>query len=223
MTLFRFLAAGFLTLALGLGAEAQPRFNRGGSGGQSGNFDFYVLALSWSSGFCELTGDERGSRQCERGRGLSFVLHGLWPQYERGFPTDCGADRFVPAAVLDSVRDIFPERRLAIHEWRKHGTCSGKSPSAYFSDARKAFEKVKIPDSLKNLKVTRALAPLDLERAFIAANPGLRPEMMAVSCRKGIFEEIRICFEKDLRGFRVCQEVDRNACRAPQIDIPAVR
>jgi ribonuclease T2 len=55
-----------------------------------GEFDFYVLSLSWSPSFCE-AGAERGSQsrateqQCGE-RPYSFVVHGFWPQYERGFP-----------------------------------------------------------------------------------------------------------------------------------------
>ena len=51
---------------------------------QPGQFDFYVLALSWSPSFCEAAG-ERGTppqQQCAA-RPYSFVVHGLWPQYEK--------------------------------------------------------------------------------------------------------------------------------------------
>src|SRR5581483_9877183 len=66
---------------------------------QPGQFDFYVLALSWSPSFCEAAG-ERGTppqQQCGTARPYSFVVHGLWPQYERGFPEFCQ----VPAPRLD--------------------------------------------------------------------------------------------------------------------------
>src|ERR1700758_1406179 len=64
---------------------------------QPGQFDFYVLALSWSPSFCEASG-ERGQRQPEcTERPYAFVVHGLWPQYEKGFPEYCQ----VPAPRLD--------------------------------------------------------------------------------------------------------------------------
>jgi ribonuclease T2 len=54
-----------------------------------GEFDFYVLSLSWSPSFCEEASERgnsgRSQAQCG-GRPFSFVVHGLWPQYERGFP-----------------------------------------------------------------------------------------------------------------------------------------
>src|ERR1700712_5920775 len=57
-----------------------------------GEFDFYVLSLSWSPSFCEAASERgnsgRSQAQCG-GRPFSFVVHGLWPQYERGFPEYC--------------------------------------------------------------------------------------------------------------------------------------
>ncbi|QFU18152.1 ribonuclease T [Microvirga thermotolerans] len=193
-------------------------------GAPAGAFDFYVLALSWSPGFCEA--DARGSerRQCEEGSGLGFVVHGLWPQSERGYPTFCEPPgRFVPRTVLDRFEGLFPDPNLARYQWRKHGTCSGLGPAEYFSLVRKARELVRIPDSLTLLKADSQVMPIEIERAFAGANPGLRPEMMAVSCGRRVFQEIRICLDRDLRGFRQCPEVDRDGCRAGAIAVPAPR
>src|ERR1700742_1117182 len=58
--------------------------------GTPGQFDFYVFSLSWSPSFCESGGGRGNSdEQCNRGRPFAFVVHGLWPQYERGFPENC--------------------------------------------------------------------------------------------------------------------------------------
>ena len=46
---------------LGSPALAQPRETRGAA---AGAFDFYVLALSWSPGFCEAGGSAKGRDQC---------------------------------------------------------------------------------------------------------------------------------------------------------------
>ena len=117
---------------------------------EPGQFDFYVLALSWSPSFCEAAG-ERGTppqQQCAA-RPYSFVVHGLWPQYEKGFPEFCQ----VPAPRLDrnivsSMLDLMPAPRLIFHEWDKHGTCSGLNPRGYFETVRKARALVKIPGRL---------------------------------------------------------------------------
>ena len=52
-------------------------------------FDFYVLALSWSPGYCASEGSNADENQCNSPRRYEFVVHGLWPQFEKGFPSDC--------------------------------------------------------------------------------------------------------------------------------------
>jgi ribonuclease T2 len=191
--------------------------------GHQGNFDFYVLALSWSSGFCESAGGNRPSKQCDLGSGLGFVVHGLWPQYEHGFPSDCAADRPVSQIALNEASGLFPDDGLARYEWRKHGTCSGKSPQAYFADVRRARASITIPPGLQHPQQDSTTTPHELVSAFASNNAGLRPEMMAVGCKQGVLQEVRICLSKDLRGFRACSEVSRDTCRASQIQIPRVR
>lgn len=204
------------------GAQAQERAGRGGT---PGDFDFYVLALSWSPGFCELEGERGRSReQCADGANLGFVVHGLWPQYERGYPSDCGPAGRTPSRIaLEQAEGLFPSEGLARHEWRKHGTCSGSSPSDYFADVRRARDKVVIPPALQKSERDQSWTAIDLERAFAAANPGLRPDMMSVACKRGVLQEVRICMSKDLRNFRSCEQVDRSGCRMREITVKAVR
>ncbi len=212
-----------LSLAFGLLAAPASAAAQGRDGGRPGEFDFYVLALSWSPGFCETSGERRRSRQCEPGRGLGFVVHGLWPQYERGFPSSCGADRFVPRDALDEAGGVFPDEGLARYEWRRHGTCSGLAPSAYFRAVREARDKVRVPDALTSLGRDGETTPQNIERAFVEANPGLRTDMMSVQCSRGALQEVRVCMSRDLRGFRPCPEVDRRACRFGPIRVAAPR
>lgn len=190
-----------------------------------GDFDFYVLALSWSPGFCELDGDRtRNREQCGEGAGLRFVVHGLWPQNERGYPSDCGPAVRSPSRIaLEQAEGVFPTESLARYEWRKHGTCSGSSPSDYFRDVRRARDKIAIPPVLAKADRDQSWTAIDLERAFAAANPGLRPDMMSVACKRGVLQEVRICLTKDLRGFRTCQQIDRSGCRAREFTVVAPR
>src|ERR1700738_4539531 len=137
-----------------------------------GEFDFYVLSLSWSPSFCE-GAEERGNSgrsqqaQCG-GRPFSFVVHGLWPQYERGFPEYCQR----PAPRLDrnimtSMLDLMPAPGLIYNEWDKHGTCSGLGERAYFETIRKARSAVKIPGEFLQLSEPKTIAPDDLASAFL--------------------------------------------------------
>jgi ribonuclease T2 len=209
----------FLAVALSSASAQQQRQH------QPGQFDFYVLALSWSPTFCQETA-ERGREareQCGMGRPYAFVVHGLWPQYERGFPRDCQ----VPAPrlnreIMSSMLDLMPAPRLVYHEWDKHGTCSGLSAQAYFDLVRKARTVVKIPDMYSAPQNTLTVTPDEVEEAFATANPGLPRTGIAVTCGGTRLGEVRICMGKDLR-FRECGEVDRRACRRDKLVMPPVR
>ncbi|MEA1831075.1 ribonuclease T [Methylobacterium durans] len=216
---------GFAALAALLFAAPAPAQDDGGFGrGRPGDFDFYVLALSWSPTYCGGAGASRDERQCMPGRGLGFVVHGLWPQYTRGYPTNCSAFERAPTRqAMEIAGEVFPSEGLARYEWRKHGTCSGLDPAAYFRAAREARAAVTIPDALKAAGSDQRLAPIEIARQFVLANKGLRPDMMAVACARGRLQEVRLCFTKDLRGFTSCPEVARQNCRAPEIAVEAAR
>lgn len=202
-------------------AAAQPREERGAS---MGRFDFYVLALSWSATFCDLTGKRRNTPQCETGRNPGFVVHGLWPQFERGYPAFCTPDgRHPTQGAMDIAQRVLPDQGLARHQWRKHGTCSGESPAGYFTATGAARAQISVPKQLAAPKQETRMTIVEIERAFALANPGLRPDMMSVTCKRDMLEEVRICFTRDLRGFRPCEEVSRDSCRVRDVTVPAAR
>jgi ribonuclease T2 len=190
-----------------------------------GQFDFYVLALSWSPSFCEATAERgrEGPREQCGGRPFSFVVHGLWPQYERGFPRNC----VVPAPrlnreIMSSMLDLMPAPRLVYHEWDSHGTCSGLAPRAYFDLVRQARGAVKIPEQYNMLTRPLMVTPDEVEEAFVKANPGLSRTAIAVTCDSRRLGEVRICLSKDLR-FRDCAEVDRRSCNRDKVLMPPMR
>jgi ribonuclease T2 len=195
-----------------------------------GQFDFYVLALSWSPSFCEASQERAQERSSNRapdpqcgGRPFSFVVHGLWPQYEQGFPAFCQ----VPSPRLDrnivgSMLDLMPSPRLIFHEWDRHGTCSGLSANAYFETVRKARAVVKIPADYLELDKPITVSADNVAEAFVKANPGLSRASIAVDCDNKRLREVRVCLGKDF-GFRECPEVTRRACKRDQIAMPAVR
>jgi ribonuclease T2 len=189
-----------------------------------GAFDFYLLTLSWSPGFCDAGGEAKAPDQCAAGARLGFVVHGLWPQYAHGYPQDCGGfSRPLSSAALALTRGVFPDEGLARYEWRKHGTCTGLGPEAFFAAVKRARDSIVIPDAFKAPREAQSLAPRDIARAFIAANPGLRFDAMATTCQNGELADLRFCLAKDLRSFVSCPEVARRSCRAPQIGVPPVR
>src|ERR1700680_4817680 len=224
--IFRFLLWLGLPAAvalIGLAGTASAQDQRQNAPGE---LDFYVLALSWSPSFCEewaeRGGGGRSPVQCG-GRPYSFVVHGLWPQYEHGFPDYC--QRPSPRLdrnIVSSMLDPMPGPRLIFSEWDKHGTCSGLGARAYFETIRKARSAVKIPEEYLELSAPKTVAPAEIEEAFIKANPGLSNSAIAVTCDKTRLSEVRICMSKDLQ-FRSCEEIDRRACRRDQVTMPPIR
>jgi ribonuclease T2 len=204
------------------GATAQDRRQNA-----PGAFDFYVLSLSWSPSFCAAAA-ERGSSgrsqqtQCG-GRPYSFVVHGLWPQYEHGFPDYCQRPSpRLDRRIMSSLLDLMPAPGLIFSEWDKHGTCSGLGAQAYFETVRKARAAVKVPAEFLDLAAPKSIAPDDIESAFIKDNPGLSHSAIAVICDRTRLSEVRICMNKDLQ-FRACEEIDRRACRRDHVVLPPMR
>ena len=211
------LAAGLVALAGGARAEDKRQ-------NAPGEFDFYVLSLSWSPSFCEEAAERGGRSQIQcGGRPYAFVVHGLWPQYENGFPEYC--QRPAPRlnrSIVSSMLDLMPAPGLIFNEWDKHGTCSGLSDRNYFETIRKARAAIKIPAEYLDLSETKTVAPAEVEEAFIKANPGLGNGAISVTCNRTRLSEVRICLSKDLQ-FRDCEEIDRRACRRDQLTVPPIR
>jgi ribonuclease T2 len=216
-------AVGFVSVALlAVGASAQDRRQN-----EPGRFDFYVLSLSWSPSFCEAAAERSAERtardpQCAPRR-FSFVVHGLWPQYENGFPEYCRT----PAPrlnrdIVSSMLDLMPSPRLVFRQWDRHGVCSGLPPRAYFDTVRKARALVKIPRQYLDVNATLTVTPEEVEKAFLEANPGLTRAGVAVACNGKRLSEVKICLTREL-GFRACGEVDRRACRRDRLVMPPAR
>ena len=191
-----------------------------------GQFDFYVLSLSWSPSFCAAAAERgrRGGANMQCGvRPYSFVVHGLWPQYDKGFPEYCE----LPAprlyrGIVSEMLDLMPAPHLIFNEWDRHGTCSGLSARAYFETVRKARAAVKIPPDYADLKEPLSVTPDEVKDAFIKANPGLPPDAIAIGCDRRRLSEVRLCLSKDLQ-FHDCPEIAKHSCRRDQLVMPPTR
>lgn len=182
-------------------------------GERAGDFDYYVMALSWSANWCALEGDDRDDPQCDTGRGIDFVLHGLWPQYEDGWPSFCRTVQGDPSRGMTGAQaDLFGGAGAAFYQWKKHGRCSGLSAADYYATARDAFARVAVPDVFRDLPRRVDLPASVVEDAFLDANPDLPPEAAVVTCRQGMVQEVRICLTKDLE-FRPCGNDVGRICR----------
>jgi ribonuclease T2 len=192
-------------------------------GERAGDFDYYVLSLSWSSAWCALEGDARDDPQCDAGRGLTFVLHGLWPQDEEGWPSYCRTGQRDPTrAETAAMADIMGGAGLAFYQWKKHGRCSGLSAPDYYATARQAFGKVAIPPVFKQMSKTLEVPAEVIEGAFLESNPGLARDQITITCQDGYIQEVRICLTRDLEPRRCGADTIRD-CRLDDAVLPAVR
>ncbi len=192
-------------------------------GEPAGDFDYYVLSLSWSPTWCALEGDARDSRQCEAGRGFGWVVHGLWPQYERGWPSYCRSSARAPSrAQTAAMADIMGAGGAAWYQWKKHGICSGLEAEDYFRLLRLAWERVNRPEVLRRLREPVRLPASVIEEAFLADNPGLAPDMITVTCKQNRIQEVRLCLTRDLEP-RECGADTRQDCTLTRALLDPVR
>ncbi|MBI1620292.1 ribonuclease T2 family protein [Aquamicrobium zhengzhouense] len=209
------------TLALGLLLSAcQP--DTAGSLPQGEGFDFFVLSLSWSPTHCEIEGDRANRQQCGGRRNFDFIVHGLWPQFEKGWPEFCQSREpsRVPNDLVREMADIMPSGGLVGHQWRKHGSCSGLSQEDYFSLVRAAWDRIDIPDAFEDTARAVTTSPAEVESVFRRANPSIPANGIAVTCQNRMISEVRICMTKSLE-FRSCAEIDSKGCKMPRATLPA--
>lgn len=180
-------------------------------GDSAGEFDYYVMALSWSPNWCAIEGDAKGSPQCDASEDFGWVLHGLWPQYHRGWPEDCPTtERNPPRWLSQGMADIMGTSGLAWYQWKKHGRCSGLSAEEYYALSRRAYDSVTRPAVFRKLDKPVKLPASVVEDAFLKANPGLEADMLTITCRDGYIQEARVCLSKDLAPVPCGRDVIRD-------------
>ncbi|HLO85561.1 MAG TPA: ribonuclease [Nostocaceae cyanobacterium] len=194
--------------------------------GTPGKFDFYVLALSWSPDYCA-TAPRPDPGQCNSGKKLGFVLHGLWPQYKKGFPANCTNGK-LPAALKKKYAGLFPSATLSDHEWEKHGTCSGKTPDQYLAFSKKIKESVVIPTAYNRPSQPFRITNQEFKNAFVSANRGFNADGIAPSCSgSGRFlQEVLICYSKDGQPIGCSEEIlrrSRSSCGQSNFLVRSVR
>ena len=182
-------------------AMAAPVF---ADGERAGDFDYYVLSLSWSPSWCALEGDAQQSPQCDEDRDLGWVLHGLWPQNEQGWPSYCRTGAGDPTrSETAAMADIMGTSGAAWYQWQKHGRCSGLEADAFFELARQAYNAVARPEVFRKLTRPVTLPASVVEEAFLQANQGWTADMVTITCKSRRIQEARVCLTRDLTP-RIC-------------------
>jgi ribonuclease T2 len=182
--------------------QLKPKLQSDPAKNVPGQFDFYVLSLSWSPDYCATKGDPQ---QCGGGRQLGFVLHGLWPQYEKGWPANCTSEAFEPK-LQKQFPDLYPSTKLYTHEWEKHGTCSGLTQPQFHQLAAEVKAKVAVPAAYSKPTKPFRTTVAELKKGFVKANPGMSEAAVAPTCSgSGRFlQEVMVCLSKDGSQPRDC-------------------
>lgn len=190
-------------------------------GERAGVFDYYVMALSWSANWCALEGDARNSPQCDTAEDYGWILHGLWPQFHRGFPSYCQtAERAPSRGMTGAMSDIMGTSGLAWHQWKKHGTCTDLSASDYYALSREAYATITRPDVFRKLDRIVKLPASVVEDAFLKDNPTLSRDTITITCRQGYIQEARICLSKSLEPVPCGADVIRDCTLRDAIFTP---
>ncbi|MBT8414393.1 MAG: ribonuclease T2 [Boseongicola sp.] len=192
-------------------------------GERAGDFDYYVLALSWSPTWCALEGDRRGSPQCDPDENRGWILHGLWPQYEQGWPSYCPTSARNPSrAETRALEWLYGSAGSAWHQWNKHGRCSGMSADDYYDVSREAFGSVRTSDLFRVFDRDLRLPASVIEEAFLEDNPELRADGVTVTCKAGRIQEVRVCLTRDLEP-RLCSGSVARDCRMQDALLSPIR
>lgn len=196
-------------------------------GSAPGRFDYYVLALSWSPTYCAGEAGRNDHQQCAPGRRFAFVVHGLWPQYRKGWPEFCRTrENWIPQGLIDGMLDVMPSKKLIIHQWKKHGSCSGLSQADYFDKVETMFRGLRIPARYLSPLAPVMVTPGQLVTDFVKSNVALTADMLSVQCGnargQARLSELRVCANK-AGGFIACGINEARQCRAKSLVLLPVK
>lgn len=215
------MASLLVTVLVGLAAcrrgEAESRREHG----RPGQFDSYVLALSWAPAFCAQDGSSRSYRECDARRHTGFIVHGLWPERGVGRILEY-CERVPPAsyAIVEDMLSIMPDRALIQHEWRVHGSCTGLSAREYFSTIRAAYSRARIPRPFESSGRQIRMRPAEIEHLFQSASGAASADSVRIACRQQELTEVRICLSRNLEPIPCSNEI--RECHAPSLLVRAI-
>ena len=177
--------------------------------GRDVSFDYYVLALSWSPAYCATPESSSSKHQCEGRKVYGFIVHGLWPQKERGgLVTNCRPMSSISRNDVERLFSVMPDERLIRYQWKKHGSCAEMRPEDYAGAIVRAFSSL----DLSGFDPSRFLQADEARQRLLRDNRQLSGESVRLICRRGVFREVRICLTRTDLMPRPCPSSLRENC-----------
>ena len=177
-------------------------FSKGGDKSAQKNFAKVstdnLLAISWQNAFCQA---HQNKRECRNVKPTAysashFTLHGLWPQPRNNVNCRGSKKVFLEKKLYQELLEVMPAAQSGLHkhEWKKHGTCYGKSQDAYFEDSIAMLKQVNTSavQKLFARNVGKTISSKQVMQAFdksFGKGTGRKVKMM---CRKGLITELQI-------------------------------
>lgn len=161
---------------------------------------YYLLAISWTPDWRRINGQTKATTpplDPER-QPQGFALHGLWPNGKVGppYPRYCRPVGTIDGATVRSMYCRTQSAALLQHEWQAHGSCGWATPAAYFRDAARLYDRVRLPriEAIPDLTAGR------LRQAFTARNRWLPVDAVFVALdNEGRLTEVRLCYDLKYR------------------------
>jgi len=155
------------------------------------------------------------------------VLHGLWPQNNQGYPSNCASDP-LPADMKAQFPALYPNDSLANHEWLAHGTCTGLKPASYLALAQQIKQLVAIPGRYQSPPATFSATVGELKQDFTQVNPGFTPADFEVLCSGSgrYLKELYVCFSREGQPAACGLDVHKSAlksCQSPDFVVRNTR
>ncbi len=156
---------------------------------------YYLLAITWTPDWRRINGQTKATTPPldAESRPQGFALHGLWPNGKAPpYPRNCRPVGTIDAATVRQMYCRTPSAALLQHEWQAHGSCGWETPAAYFRDAARLYDRVKLPriEAIPDLTAGR------LRSAFTAKNRWLPADAIFVATDpSGRLSEVRLCYD----------------------------
>jgi len=179
-----------------------------------------LLAISWQNAFCETHRNKRECRNVDLNSYTAshFTLHGLWPQPRN--KVNCRGDHkvWLDKKLYNDLIRVMPAVKSGLHkhEWKKHGTCYGKSADKYFEDSIFLINQINSSavQKLFSKNIGKTLTKKQIMQAFdksFGKGAGRKVKMM---CKNGLITELQINLKGEITPKSDISKLLKNAKNA---------